>query len=95
LDLLFRTLSELKAQPLILAMPIDGSRYDAQGVSRSARQVYYNKLRKLTQRYQFSLVQFEDHDSDPSFLMAHREHPSPKGWMYYDRALDHFFHQTR
>lgn len=95
LDLLFRTLSELKAQPLILAMPIDGSRYDAQGVSRSARQMYYNKLRKLAQRYQFSLIQFEDHDSDPSFLMAHREHPSPKGWMYYDRALDHFFHQTR
>ncbi len=95
LELLFRTLSELKAQPLILAIPIDGSRSDAQGVSRSARQIYYDKLRELAQRYQFSLIQFEDHDSDPAFLIAHREHPSPKGWMYYDRALDDFFHQTK
>ena len=37
----------------------------------------------------------EDHDADPTFLIARREHPTPKGWMYYNRALDNFFHKTK
>jgi D-alanine transfer protein len=41
------------------------------------------------------LIEFENHDSDPTFIIAHREHPSPKGWMYYNRALDDFFHTTK
>jgi D-alanine transfer protein len=94
LDLLFRTLTELGARPLILSMPVDGALYDTTGVSRSARQVYYDRMSKLTQQYHFPLIQFEDHDADPTFLIAHREHPSPKGWTYYDRALDDFFHKT-
>jgi D-alanine transfer protein len=95
LELLFRTLTELRAKPLILSMPIDGTLYDARGVSRSARQVYYDRMSELAQRYHFPLLQFEDHDADPAFLIAHREHPTPKGWMYYDRALDDFFHKTK
>src|SRR6266404_9429696 len=94
LELLFRTLTELRAKPLILSMPIDGTLYDARGVSRSARQVYYDRMSELAQRYHFPLLQFEDHDADPAFLIAHREHPTPKGWMYYDRALDDFFHKN-
>jgi D-alanine transfer protein len=94
LELLFRTLTELGAQPLILSMPIDGTLHDARGVSRSARQVYYDKMSQLAQQYHFPLIQFEDHDDDPTFLIAHREHPTSKGWMYYNRALDDFFHKT-
>ncbi|HWX17856.1 MAG TPA: D-alanyl-lipoteichoic acid biosynthesis protein DltD [Chthoniobacterales bacterium] len=94
LELLFRTLTDLGAQPLIVSMPIDGTLYDTTGVSRSARQVYYDRMSKLAQRYHFPLIQFEDHDADPTFLIAHREHPTPKGWTYYDRALDDFFHKT-
>jgi D-alanine transfer protein len=93
LDLLFRTLTELRARPLILSMPIDA--YVARGVSRSAHEVYYDKMRELARRYHFPLVEFEDHDDDPTFLIARREHPTPKGWMYYNRALDTFFHKTK
>jgi D-alanine transfer protein len=93
LELLFRTLTALRARPLILSMPIDV--YAAQGVSRSAREVYYDKMRELARRYHFALVEFEDHDADPTFLIAHREHPTPKGWMYYNQALDNFFHKTK
>ena len=50
---------------------------------------------KLAARYHFPLVEFEDHDADPNFLIARREHPTPKGWMYYDRVLDNFFHKTK
>jgi D-alanine transfer protein len=93
LELLFRTLKELRAHPLILSMPIDP--YAARGVSQSAHQVYYDKMRELAQRYHFPLIEFEDHDADPAFLIARREHPSPKGWMYYNRALDDFFHKAQ
>ena len=93
LDLLFRTLTELRARPLILSMPIDA--YVAPGVSRSAHEVYYDRMREVARRYHFPLVEFEDHDADPTFLIARREHPTPKGWMYYNRALDNFFHKTK
>jgi len=95
LELLFRTLSELGAQPLILSMPIDDTLHDTKGVSRSGRQVYYDRMSELAQRYHFPLIQFEDHDADPAFLIAHREHPTPEGWMYYNRALEDFFNQTK
>ena len=93
LALLFRTLTQLQVRPLILSMPIDA--YAAQGVSRSARELYYRRMRELAERYRFPLVEFEDHDADPSFLFAHREHPTPKGWIYYDRVLNDFFHKNK
>jgi D-alanine transfer protein len=93
LELLFRTLAELKAEPLILSMPIDA--YAARGVSRSAREVYYDRMRELAQRYHFPVIEFEQHDADPSFLIAHREHPTPRGWMVYNRALDDFFRKAK
>jgi D-alanine transfer protein len=93
LELLFRTLAELKAEPLILSMPIDA--YAASGISPSAREVYYEGMRELAQRYHFPVIEFEQHDADPAFLIAHREHPTPRGWMVYNRALDDFFRKTK
>ena len=93
LELLFRTLAELQAEPLILSMPIDA--YAARGVSRSTREVYYERMRELAQRYHFPIIEFEQHDADPAFLITHREHPTPRGWMVYNRALDDFFRKSK
>jgi D-alanine transfer protein len=93
LELLFRTLTELKAEPLILSMPIDA--YAARGVSPSAREVYYERMREVAQRYHFPVIEFEQHDADPAFLIGHREHPTPRGWMVYNRALDDFFRKSK
>lgn len=95
LELLFRTLREIKAQPLILSIPLDAALYEVRGVSSSARRIYYDRLRELAGQYRFPVVDFREHDADPSFLIAHREHPTPKGWMYYNRALDDFFHKPK
>ncbi len=92
LELLLRTLERVHARPLILSMPIAGDFYDHAGVSRSAREEYYTKLRALVQRYHFAVVEFEEHDEDPAFLIRHQSHLTAKGWAYYDRALDDFFH---
>src|SRR6266480_105480 len=93
LELLLRTLARLHARPLLLSMPMAGQFYDKAGISRSAREDYYKKLRALTQRYNFPLVEFEEHDEDPAFLFHHQSHLTPKGWMFYNRALDDFFHR--
>jgi len=92
-ELLFRTLAQLKTDPLILSMPIDANA--ARGVSWSAREVYYERMRELAQRYHFPVIEFEQHDADPRFLIARREHPTPRGWMAYNRALDDFFRKSK
>jgi D-alanine transfer protein len=92
LELLLRTLASVHARPLLLSMPFDGQSYDETGVSRSARNSYYKRLRALAERYHFALVEFQGHDEDPAFLYLHKSHLTAKGWIYYDRALDDFFH---
>jgi D-alanine transfer protein len=91
LELLLRTLAKVHARPLLLSMPLAGDFYNEKGVSRSAREHYYAKLRALVQRYHFPLLEFEDHDEDPAFLYLQKSHLNAKGWIYYDRALDDFF----
>jgi D-alanine transfer protein len=92
LDLLLRCLATVHARPLVLSMPLGGDFYDHAGVSRSARDDFYTKLRALVEQYHFSVVEFQEHDEDPAFLIRHQSHLTAKGWAYYDRALDDFFH---
>jgi D-alanine transfer protein len=66
-ELLLRTLTEIHAQPLLMSVPIDGPFYDVAGVSRSARQAYYDQMQALARRYHFVLVNFQEHDEDRCF----------------------------
>ena len=93
LELLLRTLASVQARPLLLCMPIPGDLYDQKGVSRLAREHYYLKLRALVRSYRFPLIEFKEHDEDPAFLHLHKSHLTAKGWIYYDRVLDDFYHE--
>ena len=92
LDLLLRCLASVHARPLILSMPLGGEFYDHAGVSPSARDEFYRKLPALVEQYHFPVVEFQEHDEDPAFLIRQTPHLTAKGWTYYDRALDDFFH---
>jgi D-alanine transfer protein len=92
LDLLLRCLASVHARPLILSMPLGGEFYDHAGVSPSARDEFYRKLPTLVEQYHFPAVGFQEHDEDPAFLIRQTPHLTAKGWIYYDRALDDFFH---
>ena len=92
LDLLLRCLASVHARPLILSMPLGGNFYNQDGVSRSARDEFYRKLPALVGQYHFSVVEFQEHDEDPAFLIKQQPHLTAKGWAYYDRVLDDFFH---
>ena len=92
LDLLLRCLETVHARPFVLSMPLGGDFYDHAGVSRAARDEFYRKLPALVEQYHFPVVEFQEHDEDPAFLIKHQPHLTAKGWAYYDRALDDFFH---
>jgi D-alanine transfer protein len=92
-ELLLRGLNELGARPLVLSMPIDGQYFDRFGVGRSFRDLYYKRIRGLAEEHHVPLLGFEEHDLDEDFLVAHRDHLTDKGWLYYDKALDDFFHE--
>ncbi|MFN0070042.1 MAG: D-alanyl-lipoteichoic acid biosynthesis protein DltD [Chloroflexota bacterium] len=92
LDLLLQAVGELGGKPLILSMPIHGAYYDHLGVSRTARQAYYDRLRQVAQRHNVPLVDFEEFDSDRYFLRDPHSHPSEKGWIHMNHILDAFYH---
>ncbi len=92
LDILLRGLSELGAQPLVLSQPLPGAYYDYVGVSVVARAQYYARLREVAAAYDVPVVDFADHDDDKYFVTDPNSHLSRKGWTYYDRALDAFYH---
>jgi D-alanine transfer protein len=92
LDLLLRGLTELGARPVVLSAPLYGPYYDHTGVSAAARARYYRSVEAIAGRYGVPVYDFADHDEDRLFLEDLRGHPTPVGWIYYDRALDAFWH---
>jgi len=94
LNLLLRGLSEMGAETLLLSQPLPGAYYDYVGVSAAARAEYYARLREVAATYDVPVVDFADHDDDRYFVTDPNSHLSRKGWTYYDRALDAFYHGT-
>lgn len=91
-ELVLRLLKETGARPLILSMPLHADVLEAQGVSGEARLEYGNRLRELVKKYNAPLVYFSDHESDPVFFVDQHDHIGSKGWWYYNRVLDDFYH---
>ncbi|MEO8352045.1 MAG: D-alanyl-lipoteichoic acid biosynthesis protein DltD [Chthoniobacteraceae bacterium] len=91
-ELLLRTCQELGANPLFLSMPIEDIRLEVYGLGDDARRLYVERLRSLTDEFQFPLLLFQDHESDLDFLVDFQDHLSGEGWLYYNKALDDFYH---
>jgi D-alanine transfer protein len=91
-ELLLRGLKELEARPLLLSIPIDGRYFDSFGVGRLFRDLYYKRIRELAQAHGVPLIDFAEHDLDEDFIAGHHDHLTGKGWLYFDKALNDFFH---
>lgn len=92
LGLLLGGLTEFGSDPLIIGLPINGGYFDYQGISYAARAVLYQKLRMSVKSDGFAVIVMDDHDEDKYFLMDPGAHLSSKGWVYYDKTLDSFYH---
>lgn len=92
LNLLMRVLKDEGADPIFLIQPVNGPWYDFTGFPKAQRQKYYHEVRRMAGRYGFALADFSGHEYDPYF-MDDPSHPSEKGWIEFDEALDKFVHQ--
>jgi len=93
-ELLIRGVKDMGGDVLVLSMPIQGTYYSYTGVSYQARQAYYDRLEAICKKYDVPALDFRDHDMDKYFLIDSGAHLSRKGWIFYDRALDSFYHGT-
>lgn len=91
-ELLLRTFVELGAKPLLLSIPIEDIRLEAYGISDSSRAAYTGRLRKLAAKYDIPLADFPGSEASPGFTVDFLDHLSGEGWLYYNKALDDFFH---
>ena len=91
LDLLLRALHESGAQGLIISQPFNGRYRDAGGNTPDARRAYYRQLDEVVHHAGFPVRNFSEHEEDRTFF-SDSGHPSAKAWVYYDKALDDFYH---
>lgn len=95
MELLMRVFKEIGAEPLFLSMPIEDIRLEVYGVSTEARADYTDRLNDLAKKYRIPLLDFHEYEKDPAFLYDFLDHLSGKGWLYYNKALDDFFHSRK
>ena len=95
IELLMRAFQELDAKPLLLSMPVEDIRLEVYGVSAEVRTAYLRRLDALAAQYDVPLLDFRDHQDDPGFLVDFLDHLSPEGWLFYNKALDDFFHDRK
>ncbi len=92
LELLVRGLHELGLRPLFLCAPPNGPFLESLGIRRGSLALYAAKLRLVAGRYGGVVETFEDHQQDTNFLGDGNDHLGPRGWMFYNQALDRFYH---
>jgi D-alanine transfer protein len=90
--LLLRALHRLRMHALILCMPPDGAYLANGGISRESLARFTARVRSVCAAQGARVETFEDHIEDPTFFADPHDHLSAKGWMYYNRALDEFYH---
>ncbi len=93
-DLLVRGLEELHMRPLILCMPPNSHYYGHIGVSAESLALFPAKLHEMAEPHGAAVEAFEDHIDDTSFLADRHDHMSARGWMYYNKAIEEFYHRS-
>ncbi len=93
LQLLVEVLNELGVDALFISQPFNGLYRNLGGTTRRSRQVYYDKLAGTLAQGAVPLQDFNDHEED-RFFFNDANHPSAKAWIFYDQAIDAFYHRT-
>ncbi len=93
LQLLVDVLRELGVDALFISQPFNGIYRDLGGTTRRSRQIYYDKLADILAQAKYPLLDFSDHEED-RFFFNDAGHPSAKAWIFYNQAIDRFYHQT-
>ena len=90
LVLLMDVMKALKVKGMFLSQPFNGIYTGFGGVDAPTRRAYYRRLARMVAPYGIPIADFSEHEDDRMFFND-SNHPSGKGWIYYDRAIDHFY----
>ena len=90
LVLLMDVMKALKVKGMFISQPFNGVYTDFGGVDAPARRAYYKRLARIVSPYGIPIADFSEHEEDRMFFND-SNHPSGKGWVYYNRAIDHFY----
>ena len=91
LELLTEVLRDLKIRAMFISQPFNGNFYDQSGTTPVGRRAYYEKLAQVIGPSGDALRDYSEHEED-RFFFNDSGHPSAKAWIYYDQALDQFYH---
>ena len=91
LKLLTLVLKDFKMDAVLISQPFNGSYNDLRGTTRMGRRIYYQMLTSIIGPSGFTLLDYSEHEPD-RFFFNDAGHPSAKAWIYYDQALDRFYH---
>ena len=74
-----------------VSQPFNGTYGGLSGVSPQVRRAYYERLKAVLQPSGYPLHDFSGSEED-RFFFSDDDHPSAKGWIFYDREIAHFWH---
>jgi D-alanine transfer protein len=94
LDAVLRVLRELRAEPLILIVPPNASYLAYGGISPRALARFHERVRAVAKAHAVPIVDFAECEND-KFFFSDQCHLSSRGWIYYARVLDAFYHGQR
>ena len=93
LQLLLRVAREKEIRLLVVCQPLNERFGQLQGLTEKSFTLFYDKVRGTVAPFKVKLATFPDREKDPQFYQD-SVHPSGKGWITYDAALDTFFHEA-
>ena len=93
LQLLLRVAHEQQIRLLVVCQPLNEKFGQLQGLTEKSYALFYDKVRTTVAPFKVKLATFPDREKDPQFYQD-SAHPSGKGWITYDAALDTFFHEA-
>src|SRR6185312_9070402 len=78
LALLLDTLKKLKADALIISVPLPGVSSEKHELSRAARSYFYRRVENMSVERGFQVETFSDHDMDQEFIVGATTHLTTK-----------------
>lgn len=90
LQLFLDICKDLKIEPLLISVPVNGRWYDYTGFSKEDRNQYYQNIRDIASKNNVELADFSDKEYELYFLKDIM-HLGWKGWVYLDEAIYNFY----
>ena len=92
LEMFLSVCNQLDIEPLLVNVPVNGLWYDYTGCTKEKREVYYDKIRNIANKYGAKISDFSSSEYEKYFLKDIM-HLGWKGWIKVDEAIYKFYNE--